>query len=221
MTECSIRVNKTARYFVLGEVTGQINQVWFVCHGYGQLASHFLKHFSKLNDGSRLIVAPEGLSRFYLSGTSGKIGASWMTSEDRLNEIGDYISYLNAVYNEIFSTVPRDSVEVFLLGFSQGTATASRWFNNGKIDIDDLILWGGHLPPEINLENPMYRKAKLSLVYGTGDEYLKPAYYSMDEMRLQAHGIQYQVISFEGGHWIKPDVLLKLSSSETVKEIIK
>ncbi|MGE5401414.1 MAG: alpha/beta hydrolase [Ignavibacteriales bacterium] len=219
MKECRIVVNRTARFYTLGEVTDNIQQVWFICHGYGQLASHFLKHFSKLNDGSRLIVAPEGMSRFYLSGTSGKTGASWMTSEDRLNEINDYISYLNAVYHEVLSTVNRGIIDIFLLGFSQGTATVARWYNQGKIEADNLILWGGHLPPEINLDSPIYKKIRLYLVYGTGDEYLKPAFYSMDETRLQAHGIQYQSISFEGGHWIKSEILLKLSAAETVNKI--
>ena len=36
-------------------------------------------------------MAPEGLSRFYLEGFSGKVGATWMTREDRLNDIDNYL----------------------------------------------------------------------------------------------------------------------------------
>src|ERR1051325_10016453 len=54
--------------------------------------------------GRRRLVAPEGLSRFYLSerATERRVGASWMTREDRLAEIADYLGYLDAVYDDVF-----------------------------------------------------------------------------------------------------------------------
>ena len=116
MQENHIKVARTARYFQLGEVGKTIKQVWFVCHGYGQLAGYFLKHFESLANGERLIVAPEGLSRFYLNGFNGRIGASWMTREDRLNDIKDYVIFLDAVYQQIFEQVDRSSVKVSVFG---------------------------------------------------------------------------------------------------------
>ena len=98
MQENHIKIAKTARYFQLAEIGSEIREVWFVCHGYGQHAGYFLKHFECLNNGGRLIVAPEGLSRFYLDGFYGRIGASWMTREDRLNDIKDYVLFLDAMY---------------------------------------------------------------------------------------------------------------------------
>src|SRR5207245_2948078 len=60
-----IRVARTAPYEVLGsEKTAR--EIWFVLHGYGQLASSFIRAFAPLDDGTRLIVAPEALNRFYL-----------------------------------------------------------------------------------------------------------------------------------------------------------
>ena len=90
MQEHHLAVAKTARYYSLGEPGPATRQLWFVCHGYGQLAGRFLRHFEPLDDGSRVIVAPEGLSRFYLSESPAerRVGASWMTREDRLVEIG-------------------------------------------------------------------------------------------------------------------------------------
>jgi len=61
--EHRITVSRSARYFTLGRPD---REVWFVLHGYGQLAARFLRHFEPLDDGTRLMVAPEALSRFYL-----------------------------------------------------------------------------------------------------------------------------------------------------------
>ena len=90
-----ILVTKTARYFTLGELNENTRELWFVLHGYAQLASDFIQDFEGLDNGTRFIVAPEGLNKFYARGFGGKPAASWMTSEDRENEIIDYINYLN------------------------------------------------------------------------------------------------------------------------------
>src|SRR2546425_7420836 len=92
MQEHHLPVTRTARYFTLGESSPGVGEVWFVCHGYGQLAGRFLRHFEPLADGTRLVVAPEALSRFYLEDTTvpakeRKVGATWMTRENRLSEI--------------------------------------------------------------------------------------------------------------------------------------
>ena len=49
-----------------------VREVWFVLHGFGQLSPYFIRHFGVLADGTRLIVAPEALNRFYLERTSWK-----------------------------------------------------------------------------------------------------------------------------------------------------
>src|SRR2546422_2073748 len=84
--EHHLPVSRTARYYTLGEPGRGTRQLWFVCHGYGQLAGRFIRHFEQLNDGSRVIVAPEGLSRFYLSESAPqrRVGASLMNPGDPL-----------------------------------------------------------------------------------------------------------------------------------------
>lgn len=212
--EFPLAVARTARYYTLGEHESQLRQVWFVCHGYGQLGCYFLKHFECVDDGSRLIVAAEGFSRFYLQGFDGRIGASWMTREDRLNEIHDYVDYLDAIYDEIFDTVNRAEVEVVGLGFSQGTATVCRWLDQGQASADRLILWAGLLPLEIDLSasKSVFRDLTVSLVVGKQDEYANPAIIAEQEAILSANDISFERIDFDGGHALDPEVLNRLAS---------
>src|SRR4051794_20826418 len=102
MDEHTFSTPRTARYFTLGTLA-TAGDVWFVCHGYGQLASRFLERFRPLEAGDRCVIAPEGLSRFYLTESPGerRVGVSWMTREDRLHEIDDYVRYLDAVHARI------------------------------------------------------------------------------------------------------------------------
>ena len=148
-------IPRTARYYTLGEPGSGITEVWFALHGYGQLAGPFLRELAALDDGSRLIVAPEALSRFYLGGVSERpageraVGASWMTREDRLAEIDDQVRYLDTVYTEVLEGT--DRARVCVLGFSQGAAAAARWLRFGTARAGRLILWGGEVPPDLDL----------------------------------------------------------------------
>src|SRR2546429_8618236 len=172
MQEHHIGVTRSARYFTLGDSSRGVGEVWFACHGYGQLAARFLEKLGVLGDGRRYLVAPEGLSRFYLSesSTERRVGASWMTREDRLAEIDDYVRYLDAVHDDVFGFVDRPQVIVHALGFSQGAATASRWTAMGRARVDRLTLWGGEFPPDLDLTletvADRLRAARLSPGYG-------------------------------------------------------
>ena len=94
-------------------------------HGYGQMAKFFIRKFQSAEELGYTIIAPQGLHKFYLEGTSGRVGASWMTKENREDDIQNYLIYLNAVHSEISSEKNWD--EIVILGFSQGVATAFRW----------------------------------------------------------------------------------------------
>lgn len=213
MEEHHISVTRRARYFSLGTVNEQLKQVWFVCHGYGQLASDFLKNFEVLANGHRLIIAPEGLSRFYLRGFTGRVGTSWMTREDRLNEIRDYVDYLNAVYNEICKSFDSAGVKIFVLGFSQGTATAWRWVCQGSAKTDHLILWAGFVPPELELAKSqrLFRRCGLTLIIGKHDELGNEQAIIEQERTLKENQIPFKLLRFDGGHELDSQLLSELA----------
>ena len=218
MQEHHLPIARTARYYTLGEAASPpaLREVWFVCHGYGQLAGRFLRHFAVLDDGERRIVAPEGLSRFYLSEEPAerRVGASWMTREDRLAEIHDYVSYLDAVYADVLRHVDRATVRVYALGFSQGTSTVSRWVAFGTARVDRVVLWGGEVPPDLDLAAARERLAgtALTLVAGRQDEFITPKIVARDEERLRSHDIRCRVVAFDGGHELDDVVLKGLTS---------
>jgi predicted esterase len=199
-----LTASRAARYFTIGRPE---REVWFVLHGYGQLAARFLHHFAPLDDGTRLIVAPEGLSRFYLTEDPAerRVGASWMTKEDRLAEIDDYVRYLDAVY---LAVVGPSRVGVTVLGFSQGATTACRWTALGGSKVDRLIVWGGEVPPDLDITK--LRDRRLSLVHGSRDEYFTPKVVGATEARLREQGVPYDLVPFDGGHEIDAAVLKKL-----------
>ena len=217
-----LSVPRSARYSVMGSFDGPLTEVWIVCHGHGQLASRFLTRFVPIEREDRLVVAPEALSRYYLTPPQGgphapntPVGATWMTSEDREREIEDYVRYLDLLYDEIFSVVQRKSVRLWVLGFSQGTATVARWVARGKVDPDRVVFWAGLLPPELTSRDAtsLARRAPLTVVLGRRDEFAKPDLVAAQESRLNELAVPYETIRFDGGHEIVPDVLRSLAEN--------
>ena len=50
MIENSLVSQKSGRYFFNQEPSKKIEQLWIVCHGYGQLANYFLKWFEPISN---------------------------------------------------------------------------------------------------------------------------------------------------------------------------
>ncbi len=211
MQEHHFAARRTARYYTL-DPDDDAREVWFVLHGYGQLAAHFIRHFEAIDDGKRLVVAPEALSRFYLPGHQ-RVGASWMTKEDRLTEIDDYLAYLDAVYDRLFESMDRSRVTVHVLGFSQGAATASRWTTLGHVDADRLILWAGDLAHDLDLaaHAETLQGLTLTLVVGTDDEFVTPERLAGLEALLIEHSIPYRLRPFKGPHRMDAEKLTMLT----------
>ena len=214
--EHHLRVSRTARYYTLGDAAAA-RQVWFVLHGYGQLAAYFIRHFAPLDDGSRLIVAPEGLSRFYLERTTwrsageARVAASWMTREDRDHEIADYVSYLDQVYQRVMAERTRDQAHVVVLGFSQAVATACRWVGKGSARADTLVMWAGPLPPDLDAAATQRLLAlKVIRVLGDQDDMAAPDVVVAEEASLRELGISAELVRFRGGHELDAGVLKSL-----------
>ncbi len=215
MKKHTIPVNKPARFYTLGEAGPDVEEIWFVLHGYGQLASFFIRHFEVLNDGKRLIVAPEALSRFYLGRDPERIGATWMTRVDREHEIQDYLAYLNQVSAHILDLVESRKKPVTVFGFSQGATTASRWVTLGKLPAARLILWAGPIAHDLdlNIHGPTLSALEPCFVVGDKDHFITPESLQKEQSRLTAHNISYRYVPFEGEHKIYAEVLTQLAFS--------
>lgn len=213
-----LRVGRTARWYSLGEPGPRTRQVWLACHGYGQLAARFLRRFESLDDGTRYMVAPEALNRFYIRpdpgphGPGAPVGATWMTREDRLQEIEDYVGYLDALCGEVFRDVERERVEFFAVGFSQGVATICRWAARASVPPDRLILWAGSLPDELQTGPRLFGAARVTLVLGDDDPYGRDGADGRLGVRLEEGGRPFDVVRFHGGHELDASVLRSLAS---------
>ncbi|MBW3544371.1 MAG: alpha/beta hydrolase [Bacteroidetes bacterium] len=206
-----ISFNYQARYFTLG-TPGHTS--WLVTHGYGQLASYFIRHFQPLADLGHYIVAPEGLSRFYLSGNSGRVGASWMTREERLSDISNYLHYLDAVAE---ASQLANATNINLLGFSQGVATISRWAMHTPLKFSKLVLWAGVFPPDLSLSLSSARLQHTSIyqAYGTEDPYLADEKVNEQQTYLQSlNPGHFQRITFQGAHTMDGPTLLKIADNK-------
>jgi len=202
-----LTVARTARYHVLGSERSDPRSLWIACHGYGQLAETFLASFDPVADGSRWIVAPEALSRFYLetarSGRHGdQVGASWMTREDREQEILDSIGYLDQVFESVAGAAGGGTRSLLALGFSQGGPTAARWALRGKSPIEELVLWGSLLPPDVLAEagTESWLRCGITLVAGRNDPLVDVRAVTTQAKRLEAQGQRVRVILHDGRH---------------------
>ena len=218
MREHHLEVPKTARYFCSGAAEPDARELWVVCHGYAQLASRFLRHFDPIANEGRLIVAPEALSRCYLDtkgvhGPEARIGATWMTREDRLAEIADHVRYLDLLVEELMRRRGAPFEKTTVLGFSQGVATVSRWLANGVTRADHVVVWGGLMPADVMTPAhlPLFGGATLSVVIGESDPLVDPARITAELEKLDAAGITYEEIRFSGGHELDADVLRRLA----------
>lgn len=183
-------------------------------HGYGMRADIFLRSFRSIAGPDRLVVAPEALSRFYVEGTRGNVGASWMTREARDAEILDYVEFLDSVREQVLAGLQASGSRIVILGFSQGAATAARWALRGTGRVDRLILWGGLLPPDIDVqaERPSLERMKLRILVGDRDRYIDTETASAEADRLGQIGLPDVLHIYSGDHRVEGVVLKVLAS---------
>jgi hypothetical protein len=88
MHQHDIQFTFKARFYTLGKLTSNTKQIWFVLHGYGQLAGYFIRKFSALEEQN--ILWHEGLSILPRKQSMVmKVGATWMTKT--LADIENYL----------------------------------------------------------------------------------------------------------------------------------
>lgn len=199
-----LKAPSTFRYVTHG--SEKASHLLIVLHGYGQLAEYFIRKFQVLEDDF-FIVAPEGMHRFYLKGSSGRVGASWMTKEERQLDIQTNMNWLNSLLAKL--TTENTYQKISLLGFSQGGATAARWFHATN-QFDHFISWASVFPPDLEQEltnTPNTTKTNF-FVIGTNDEFVTPDEQTNLLQSYQEKG--YQTIVYEGTHTIDSVCLQKI-----------
>jgi predicted esterase len=201
--EHTILSQKTFRYFTHGNPE-TARKIIFILHVYGQLAEYFIRKFQKV-DSEYFIVAPEGMHRFYLNGSSGRVGASWMTKIAREQDIKDNIEWLEKLQNEIYSKYIFD--KKIILGFSQGGATAARWNKFGTIEADHLLLWACVYPEDLDLNTDISfnSNSKNHFILGSQDEF-----FNLDQQKKTIDFYLkkgFNTHTFNGKHTIDEETL--------------
>ncbi len=214
-----VTVARTARYATVGAEPAQAARLWIAFHGYGHRAADFIAPVASVVPGDTRVVAPEGLSRFYLEmprpdgGHLARTGASWLTRDDREDELRDALGMLQAVVAREHAaiTAARGAPpSLHVLGFSQGVAMSMRWVvqaaQNPALGRDARVhahvLWAGglaHDVPDAALRDA-WQRTTLHAVWGSRDRFASEAARETARARFDAIGVVPQVHTFEGGH---------------------
>ena len=204
-----LTVPKTARFSNKLPESGKADTFWLLIHGYAQLATDFLSEFEFIKNEDHLLTAPEGLSKFYFRN---KIGASWMTKEDRENEISDYVNYLNLLMEKIKKEYDLKDATFNLLGFSQGVHTAVRFFIKGEYNFNNLILCSSDFPKDTDFIklNEKLKKSKMYFIHGTSDSAITNERFNESIKLLYENKIEFEDISFDGDHVLNKKLLFDL-----------
>ena len=204
----SLSVLRTAHYATIGEVGPDVKTIWLVFHGYGQLSSSFIKAFEPIAGPDTFVLAPEGLSRFYWGGFDGPVVSSWMTRENRLEEIADYSRMISLLYDQ-YVPLCAPEVKIVVFGFSQGTATAMRWIMRDFPDFHHLMLWAGQLPEDLDYQPALsyFAGKQLHFAYGDEDRFITPERLDFMQKVIEESGLQFSVHPFAGKHRVEEDAL--------------
>jgi len=216
--ENHLEVTRTARVFTLGTLSPETRYIWIALHGYAMLAGYFIKKFEHFDLDEHYIIAPEGLSRFYRDGLTGRVGASWMTSESRDTEIRDYSSYLQAVYDQYIPEAYR-SARIIGFGFSQGVSTLFRWLNQNTARADILVAWAGTISEDV-LNNWQLGERPVYALTGDSDPLIDASKAGAYLEKIQKITPAFKLITYVGGHQIISADLEKLLDLIIKKEVI-
>lgn len=198
-----IPVERSMRY-TLREANNATETLVYLLHGYGQLTEFFLRKVADLLPDTVTLVAPEGMHRFYLEGTAGRVGASWMTKEMRETDILENTHSLDTLHGKLVQQF--QPKKTLVIGFSQGGATATRWIANGKISPDGFVSWASVFPPDIsNTAGFGNKQFKKWFVLGNEDPYFTVE-SAAECCRFYAES-GFEILRFDGAHVLDQTVV--------------
>jgi len=205
----TVDVTRSLRYAIRNAASTPVHLIYLL-HGYGQLAHYFLRKVEHLFPENVCFVAPEGMHRFYQSGTAGRVGASWMTREARELDITENTHALNKLHEQLEATLQPQ--KIIVIGFSQGGATAARWIADGKVNTDCFISWASVYPPDLGFpEQATFQPSKNLFVLGTSDQFFNEEAVEQASKDYLQRG--FEIVRFEGGHDLDAAVLEHLIQS--------
>lgn len=207
----TIELRLSATYETYGLFSEKTETIVFAFHGYGQLAKYFIRHLDILNPETAYVVAPQGLSKFYLAGHK-RVGASWMTKEDREIDLANQLHYVQRVFEAETKNLDLSRVKLIVLGFSQGVATAARWLQKNQIPFDTFIAYAGTLAYELKAADFDFAKAeaKVFALLGDEDQFYKGESVPKFKQAFLDVFPNGNFQMFEGKHEMKREVLEKL-----------
>ncbi|MFK7781254.1 alpha/beta hydrolase [Psychroserpens sp.] len=205
-TEISYTINNS--YSTLNTLTNKTKHVWFVCHGMGYLSRYFINYFKELNPADNYIIAPQAQSKYYQGTKFKHVGASWLTKENTLVETENIMTYFDAIFEN--EKISKDK-KLIIFGYSQGVSVAMRYLAKRKLKCHHLVLHSGGIPKELISKEFDYLSSKVTLIYGTQDEYLneKRIAYETERAKL-LFGNNLTILPFEGKHVVNVDLINSL-----------
>lgn len=206
----NVNYETTNTYSTLNTLTQETKNVWIACHGIGFLSKFFISYFENLDPELNYVIAPQAPSKYYQTKAYKYVGASWLTKENREQEIENVLNYLDAILQT--EKLP-EGKNIILLGFSQGVSVVTRWLAQHKVNCDHLVIHSGSIPSEFDSTSFAYLpNLKTSIIYGTQDEYItKDRIYSQLQLARQIFPNVPEVIKFNGKHVVHPESIKKIS----------
>lgn len=206
----TIDLTLTAPYHTYGTLTDKTETIIVAFHGYGQLAKFFIRKFDFLDESKYYVITPQGLSKFYLNNHT-RVGASWMTKENRLLDLKNQLHYVQTVFEAETKAVDWSNMRLIVLGFSQGTATASRWITTHKIPFDKFIAYAGQIAYELTEQDFDFMKleAEAHCFLGDNDQFYHGDNVPKFENAFKAVFPKGKFLLFEGKHEMLREVLKK------------
>jgi predicted esterase len=200
-----ISYTTTNSYSTLNRLTDSTKNVWFVCHGMGYLSRYFIRYFEGLDDADNFIIAPQAQSKYYIPPKFKHVGASWLTKENTLKETENVMRNFDAILEA--ENISK-TMNLIILGYSQGVSVAMRYIVKRKLQCAQLILHSGGIPKELNAEDFSFLDAKVSMIYGTQDEYLNDERIASETKRVQELFENKAIIlPFEGKHVVNVELI--------------
>ncbi len=200
-----ISYTTTNSYSTLNTLTNTTKNIWFVCHGMGYLSRYFIRYFKGLDANENYIIAPQAQSKYYIPPKFKHVGSSWLTKENTLKETENVMRNYDAIFEA--ENIP-EATNLIVLGYSQGVSVAMRYIAKRKLQCSQLILHSGGIPKELASEDFLFLEAKISMIYGTQDEYLNDERIAYETQRVQElFKNKVRIIPFEGKHIVNIELI--------------